>query len=265
MNVLDPAPQGNVFLIPFNMMPTPMDKPIPPTNPPEPKAKGLTDEQKEARWQAYAFKTEKQELKFIDIFKGLLDEQSGEVISNYRNLGNAEFDHDASVDKFKKAFQPLITTIYSDAFDDVIQDIGQRSVKQVSPEALEWIENRSLEMAASINLTTREALRRALAEGFSEGESIPQITRRIKGFFKETYKGRAKKIARAEVIAASNEGALRGYEGAGIEKAEFYGDIAEWSDDCGCGDLIRNVYPIDEAHGMIPVHPNCRCTWIPIV
>ncbi|GAG96627.1 unnamed protein product, partial [marine sediment metagenome] len=52
LNGLDPAKGGDIFLIPFNMMPTPADKPIepppakPPGAPPPPKAKGLTEEQK---------------------------------------------------------------------------------------------------------------------------------------------------------------------------------------------------------------------------
>jgi len=30
-----------------------------------------------------------------------------------------------------------------------------------------------------------------------------------------------------------------------------------------CSDLEGNVYTIKEAHGMIPLHPNCRCAWKP--
>jgi SPP1 gp7 family putative phage head morphogenesis protein len=32
-----------------------------------------------------------------------------------------------------------------------------------------------------------------------------------------------------------------------------------------CRQLEGNVYTIDEARGIIPVHPNCRCAWNPVV
>jgi len=265
MNGFDTAKGGDVFLIPFNMMPTPSDeeivKPEPPASPPEeappeePKSKGFSEEQKEARWLSYIFKTGRQEIKFQNAFKTLLDEQSDEVISNYINHGEAEFDVDIWNNRFKNVFKVLIGLVYEDACENV---------KQPDPYALEWIEQRALEMATSINMTTKASLRMALREGIGQGESVSEITRRIKGFFAETYKGRAQKIARTEVIAASNEGALRGYEDAGIEKAEFYAALDERM--CpDCESLHGNIYPIEEAHGIIPVHPSCRCTYIPIV
>jgi hypothetical protein len=46
---------------------------------------------------------------------------------------------------------------------------------------------------------------------------------------------------------------------------------AEWStadDDAVCDDCQdaadESPYTIDEARGMIPLHPNCRCAWIPM-
>ena len=265
MNGLDPVSGGEVFLIPFNMMPTPVNEPIetPPSAPPpeEPKSKGFTEEQKEAYWRIYVQKTENQEVKFRQILKRLLGEQSKEVVSNYQNSGKAEFNLKASIAKFKKAFQPLIAWIYEDAFEDVINEL--KGVKQ-SPAALEWIEKRSLEMATSINSTTRDSLRIALREGLARGESIPQITDRIKGFFEETYKGRATRIARTEVIAASNEGAISGYEEMGIKKGEFYTALDERVCE-ECMALHGNIYPMGEAHGLIPVHPSCRCVILPVV
>jgi hypothetical protein len=68
-------------------------------------------------------------------------------------------------------------------------------------------------------------------------------------------------VARTEVIAASNEGALQGYEHEGVEKVEFY-PAPDADEECL---ILAGVYPINETHGVIPVHPNCRCTWIPLV
>lgn len=71
-------------------------------------------------------------------------------------------------------------------------------------------------------------------------------------------------MARTETIAASNEGALQGYGDIGVEKVEWY--TAADDRTCEeCSPLHGSEYRLIESHGLIPIHPNCRCTWIPIV
>ena len=133
--------------------------------------------------------------------------------------------------------------------------------KQLDEFARTWILQRSLTLAKSINLTTLEALRRELALGFEAGESIKQITKRIEGYFEENAKYRAEMVARTEIIACSNEGALHRYELEGIDKSEFY------SAPDACNECLALVgeYPTNEMHGMIPAHPFCRCVALPVV
>ena len=78
-------------------------------------------------------------------------------------------------------------------------------------------------------------------------------------------KVRALKIARTETIAVSNEGALLGYEDSGVvEKSEFYAALDERV--CpDCNALHGKVYKLADSHGVIPVHPNCRCVMLPVV
>jgi len=111
-------------------------------------------------------------------------------------------------------------------------------------------------------MTTIEALRAELSLGFEAGESIQQLSKRIEGYFTENVKYRAEMISRTEVIAASNEGALHRYELEGIDKSEFY----PAPDACvECLVYDGQIYPTKESHGVIPVHPNCRCTWLPVI
>jgi len=133
--------------------------------------------------------------------------------------------------------------------------------KQLDSYALEWIKLRSLTLAKSINKTTLEALRRELSLGFEVGESIPQLSKRIEGYFTENAKYRAEMVSRTEVIAASNEGALRRYEVEGIDKSEFYPS----PDACPECLALAGEYPTKETHGMIPVHPSCRCVFLPVI
>ena len=134
--------------------------------------------------------------------------------------------------------------------------------RQLDSYALEWIKLRSLTLAKSINKTTLEALRHELSLGFEAGESIQQLTERIEGYFTENAKYRAERIARTEVISTSNEAALHRYELEGINKSEWYAapgscDICQAED----GKIFATV----DMHGMIPAHPNCRCTVLPVV
>ena len=257
---LDPIPSGDILLIPLNMIPTPTTEII--SQPVEEMVKGFTDEQKEARWRGYAIKTERQERHFKSKLKSLFNEQEKDAISQLRDLGRIEdslFDSEQSLDKFDKAFNPLITNVYLSAMEDSISELKQFDL--LNESALEWIETRSLALATSINETTRIEIRRQLALGFEEGESIPKLTKRIRTYYDDAHKRRAPMVARTETIAASNEGALRGYEEMGVTKSEFY-PAPDACDEC----LAEvGVYPIEEAHGKVPVHPNCRCVMLPVV
>ena len=135
------------------------------------------------------------------------------------------------------------------------------TIKQLDSYALDWIKLRSLTLAKSINKTTLEALRRELSLGFEAGESIQQLTKRIEGYFTENAKTRAEMVSRTETIAASNEGALRRYELEGVGKSEFY-PSPDACDECLA---LIGEYITKDSHNMIPVHPFCRCVWLPIV
>lgn len=136
------------------------------------------------------------------------------------------------------------------------------STKQLDEFARTWILGRSLTLAKSINATTLDALRATLAEGFAEGEGIRKLTQRIEGYFTENAKSRAEMISRTEVSSAANEGTLHRYELSGIEKSEWLANPAS------CEECLANdgqEYITANSHGLIPLHPHCTCTWVPIV
>uniref|UniRef100_A0A6M3LBE3 Putative capsid morphogenesis protein n=1 Tax=viral metagenome TaxID=1070528 RepID=A0A6M3LBE3_9ZZZZ len=130
--------------------------------------------------------------------------------------------------------------------------------KQLDSFALDWIKLRSLTLAKSINKTTLEALRNELALGFEAGESITQLSKRIEGYFTDKAKVRAEAISRTETITAYNEGHLHRYEQEGVDKSEFYASVGACEE---CLPYDGQIFPTKEAHGIIPVHVNCRCRW----
>jgi len=256
---LDPIPTGDQLLLPMNLFPTPIKQ--------FSVSKSFSDEQKENLWRGYAQKTEAEERLFHRAIKTLFNEQEYQVIERLESIGNAGddlFDSEMVRDKFADTFKPLIESIYLFHKEDILagsEPVNPHKQADLDLYAIEWIAQRSLSLAMSINETTKKEIRRQLAVGFEQGESIPKLTRRIRGYYDDAYKRRAPMTARTEVIAASNEGALRGYEEMGVSKSEFY-PAPDACEEC----LAEvGIYPIEEAHGKIPVHPNCRCIMLPVV
>ncbi len=119
-----------------------------------------------------------------------------------------------------------------------------------------------------VNEAVAAQLNRVLVDGLSRGENPRTIAREMAKGIDGIGKRRAETIARTEIIRAHAEGQLDAMEKLGVAEV---GVMAEWStagDDrvCDlCGPLEGKVLPITEAHSLIPLHPNCRCTWIPSV
>lgn len=106
-----------------------------------------------------------------------------------------------------------------------------------------------------------QQISRILAQGLAEGQNPMVIARRINSeAFDRRAIVRSRVLARTEVIAAHAEATLNGFEEAGIEGVEVEAEFATAGDDRVCPEceaLEGRVVPISEAHGIIPVHPNC--------
>lgn len=107
---------------------------------------------------------------------------------------------------------------------------------------------------------------RALADGMAIGLSPHEVARQMSKTIAGIERTRAEVIARTETIRAHAEGQLDAMKRLGVEEV---GVMVEWSttgDDrvCSqCADMEGVVLKVDEAHNLIPRHPNCRCVFIP--
>lgn len=108
---------------------------------------------------------------------------------------------------------------------------------------------------------------RVLARGIGEGRNPRDIARDLAKQV-DISRSRARTIARTEVISAHAEASLNSYKEAGVEGVQVQ---AEWStagDDAVCPEceaMEGKEFDIDDARGLIPLHPNCRCAFIPVV
>lgn len=137
------------------------------------------------------------------------------------------------------------------------------------PERLskaQLLSTRAFENMRGLGEAAKTSLNRMLADGISRGDGPAAIARQMRKEIEGLSSNRALTIARTEVIHAHAEGQLDGYEELGIEEV---GAELEWSTAgdavvCSrCNSMNGQIFTVEEARGLIPYHPNCRCAWIP--
>lgn len=127
---------------------------------------------------------------------------------------------------------------------------------------------RSFEQLRGITAIMSQNISRVLADGLAHGWDIDKMALEMRKVVRDITRKRAVMIARTEVIHAHAEGQLDGYEQLGIFEVSVLVEILTAGDDrvCKeCAELEGEVFTIEEARGIIPLHPNCRCAWDPII
>lgn len=109
---------------------------------------------------------------------------------------------------------------------------------------------------------------RVLAQGLAAGDGPFKIARDINERVDKIGITRARTLARTEVISAHAEATLNSFQEAGIEGVKVLSEFSTTGDGLVCPEcdaLNEKTYTLAQAHGVIPVHPNCRCAWLPVV
>lgn len=138
-------------------------------------------------------------------------------------------------------------------------------MQPVTAEKLQLLAERVFTELEGVTDAMAQKLTRALIDGLIAGNGPREIARELVEQLNILYH-RAETIARTEIIRAHAEGQLDLMEKMGAKRLKV---LVEWStagDDrvCPqCADKEGKVMTLDEARGIIPLHPNCRCAWIP--
>ena len=123
---LDPIPNGDVLLVPLNLIPTPVSGKVtsqPQNIPPVEESitsnitKGLTPDQKRLHWEAYAKKTERQEEMFKRVFGDVFKNQSEYMSDWYSKHGELPVLND---EETARKFEAAISLVYEDSFNEAI-------------------------------------------------------------------------------------------------------------------------------------------------
>ena len=139
--------------------------------------------------------------------------------------------------------------------------------RPVAVEKVKLLAGRSYaEMDGVTDALARE-MTRALADGLVQGDSPREIADALADRI-DIGEARAEVVARTEIIRAHAEGQLDALEDLGVTEV---GVEVEWltaGDGLVCPEcaaLEGQTFDLDDARGMLPLHPNCRCAWVPAV
>ena len=93
--------------------------------------------------------------------------------------------------------------------------------------------------------------------------TISQIARKLEPI---VGRDRASMISRTEVIRITNEGNRQHYEEKGVKKVQWVSAPEIDKRLCpDCRQMNNKVFRVDDAKGLIPKHPGCRCSWVPYI
>lgn len=135
-----------------------------------------------------------------------------------------------------------------------------------APEPVKILASRVYTELKGVTEAMSQRMARVLSDGLAQGKSPKQIADILSQEVEGISKQRAEMIANTEIVRAHAEGQLNQLEKMGVAEA---GVKVEWvvakKGVCPlCAANAGKIYTVQEAHGLIPVHPNCRCTFVPI-
>lgn len=234
----------------------------------------FTEEQKESWWEEHNKLLTSDEKLFVVFTRRLFKNQEGRI----KEALESEFTGKSKIkavpelvdwDIENRIFFELAVPIFTDITDRRGRRAGELiGIKfELTPEVIEKIDKKSMKFAEEVNATTKKKLKQELGEGIAEGEGVPELSERVSEVFKTRRKYEAERIARTEVVSASNAAELEAYiQSEIIEKKEW---LAE-PDACEiCTALDGNVVGLkarfDGGFDHPPAHPNCRCAILPVI
>lgn len=148
-------------------------------------------------------------------------------------------------------------------------ELAATFARPVHVQTLATLYTRNFTELRGITEAMGQGIGRVLADGFRSGWSprriATEITRQVDGIGLR----RATLLARTEVIRAHAEATINRYQEEGLAEVVGLAELITARDGrvCEvCKALERQgPIPLEEARGVIPVHPNCRCAWLPVI
>lgn len=137
--------------------------------------------------------------------------------------------------------------------------------RPVAIAKVKLLAGRTFDEMKGLTAETTRRMTRALTDGLVQGKGALALAKDLEDQV-DFFESRALMTARTEIIRAHAEGQLQALEDLGVEEVGVAVEWAVTEDEALCplcAEMEGVVLKMDEARGMIPRHPNCRCAWLP--
>lgn len=191
----------------------------------------------------------------------------------------------AEDDEFEKEFSAVTAIYFRQTIEDLtkfIMNVIDKDVQfnKLSPRTLKWIEDTSDHLAEVMNLTSYDAVQRALKRGLEEGKGIPSIVRELSQL-PEFDEVRARRTAQTEILAANAHSQHEAYNQSPAVKGKRWKHSGARGIDprpahvllSGTIKKLDEKFNVNGYYGMYPrdwelpakERVNCHCTIGPVV
>lgn len=217
----------------------------------------------------YAFLSDPDKLKAYKIWLQQQVDAGLLLVDNKKEPWTNEFIESAYKQGLTRAYSDLANLQGNVAGTTQTKDQFVRETfgSAVSQKRLQLLFTRPFDQLKDITSQMGTQMSAILANGLAHGKGPREIARQLKGEV-GLSRTRALRVARTEIINAYAEGQLDSFEKLGVERL---GVMSEWltaGDSKVCPRCSANSgkkFTVEEARGVIPLHPNCRCAWVPFV
>lgn len=173
------------------------------------------------------------------------------------------------------ALKESLTRAILESFEDAMQVGGNATLDMLDrDDVYEALKGSGIKAFVSLadglsqNVLRRltDEVRKTVADGITKGQSPSTIAQRIEDRYGATRVD-ADRIARTESIRAYNRGTLDVMQQVGVNRFRFtaFSDADDGNPDGPCAENDGKEFTIEQADAIPPLHPNCRCSILPIV
>jgi len=232
----------------------------------------------------YLKRLDAHERRFIDMQKGLFGKQLRDVLKRLRKATKAVKQVEGELfggAEWLSAFQAEGGVLFLSALVDGAEaEAALWGLGAFNPRAAgiqEWLDARVDFWANRVNEETGRLLAQELAEASELGEGIKEIQGRVEKVFRFNDEIRSERIARTEMHAATNHGAIEEYRQSGVVAQKMWLTTIDGRERDAHREAHRQMVPLDgkfEVGGEFLDGPgdgspgtsiNCRCNTAPVV